>query len=200
MSRPVNLAVPISVSPGPVMLPPRGCPGSPGCRTPIRTSKSLGSMPRPSSKPLSCLAASGVRNPLRPRVLPAGPPFLPAGVVLQPSKPRAASHGAACRSLPPGSRTPYRRPRNPRSKDAAGRAGIVASHESCPAFPSVSCPERLGSRRGHVLLCSQTLDTAVASPVLVPARHSRPMSYRQSPQPLWQPSWPLYSSSSHSGS
>jgi hypothetical protein len=136
---------------------------------------------------------------LRPQVLLAGPPFLPAGMVLQPSKPRAVPHGVACRSLPSGSQALCRRLRNPRSKGAAGRAGIVASHESCPAFPSVSCSERLGSRRGHVFLCSQTLDTAVAPPAPAPARHLRPMSHRPSSQPLWQPSGPLFSSFSHSG-
>jgi hypothetical protein len=60
MSLPVSLPTPASAAPGLVMSPPHGIPGSPASRTPIRISKALGSMPRPSSRPLSCLAVSGV--------------------------------------------------------------------------------------------------------------------------------------------
>jgi hypothetical protein len=191
--------VPASASPGPVVLPPCGHPGSPGRRTPIRTSKALGSMPRPSSRTLSCLAASGVPQSTETAGSPGGPPFLLAGTALQPSGLHAALHGAVCHSLLPGSRIPYPRLRNPHSRDAAGRAGTVASHEPCPASPLVSCPERSGNRLGRAPSCSQTLDTAAVSLASVPARHSRLLSHRQSPQLFWQPSWPLYSSSSHLG-
>jgi hypothetical protein len=64
----------------------------------------------------------------------------------------------------------------------------------------VSCPERSGNRRGHVPLCSQTRDTAAASPAQVPARRLRPMLRRRSPWLPRQPSWPLCSSSFCSGS
>jgi hypothetical protein len=188
MSRPAILAVPTSVSPGP--LPPCGHPGSPGCRTPIRTSKVLGTMPRLSNRPLSCLATSGVPQSTEIAGPPGGSASLPAEMVLQLS----VSHGVACCSLPSGSRALCRRPRSLRSGGIADRAGTVASHESGTASPLASCPERSGSRRGRVLSCSRIPDTAVASLALTPVRRSRPMPHCRPPRSLWRPSWPPCSS------
>jgi hypothetical protein len=60
MSLPVSLPTPALAVPGSAMSPLHGRPGSPASQTPIRISKAPGSMPRPSSRPLSCLAISGV--------------------------------------------------------------------------------------------------------------------------------------------
>jgi hypothetical protein len=55
----VSLPSTAPAAPGLMASPPRGRPGSPGFRIPIRTSKASGSIPRPSSRPLSCFAISG---------------------------------------------------------------------------------------------------------------------------------------------
>ena len=132
---------------------------------------------------------------MRPRVLPAGPLFLPARMILQPSRPHVAPHGAVYHSLPSDSRLLCQQPHNPRSEGAADRAGTVVSRGSYPASPSASCPERSGSHRGHGPSCSRTPDTAAVLPAQVPIRHLRPV-LRCWPPPLpWQPPWPLCPSS-----
>jgi hypothetical protein len=200
MSRPVSLLVPTSVVPGSVMPPPRDRPGSPGCRTPIRTSKALGSMPRPSSRPLSCLAASGVPQSTETAGSPGGS-ALPSGGDGSPAF-RTPCSVAWCGLLQPstGQQNPLPATSNPRSRDAAGRAGTVASHGPCPTSPGVSYPGRSGSRLGRAPSCSQTPDTAAVSHTPVLVRRPWRVSHRQSPKLLWQPSWLLCPSSSRSES
>ncbi len=74
-SRPATLAVSASAPPGPLASSACGRPGSPGCRTPIRTSRSLGSTPNPSSKLLSSLVISGVPQSIGAADPPGGSAF-----------------------------------------------------------------------------------------------------------------------------
>jgi hypothetical protein len=171
MSLPVSLPTPASAGPEPVVSPPRDCPGSPGCRTPIRIFKALGSMPTPSSRPLAASLPRGSRSPLRPQARPAGPRSPPVGKTLQPLELRAMSRGAASHSLPLGSRALCLQPRTPHSMGEADRASTVASHGPCPTSPSASCPRRSGSRLGCAPSCSQTPGTAAASRTVALDRH-----------------------------
>lgn len=59
-SLPFSFPSSVSIASGSIVLPPLyGRPCSPGLRIPIRTSRALGSIPRPSSRPRSCLTKSG---------------------------------------------------------------------------------------------------------------------------------------------
>ncbi len=118
----------------------------------------------------------------------AAEPWELARMVLRPSTPRAMPRDAVCRTLPTDNRLPCQPPRSPRSGGAAGRASTAASRAPCPASPSASCPERSGSRRGHVLSCSQTPDTAAAPPVQASARRLQLMPRCRPPPLLWRPS------------
>ncbi len=71
-SLPVSFPSPVSVALGLTAPPPCGRPCSPGLRIPIRTSRASGSIPRFSSRPLSCLTKSGALSAAAAAVSPSG--------------------------------------------------------------------------------------------------------------------------------
>ena len=173
MSLPVSLPTPASAAPGSVVLPPHGRPGSPGTRTPIRTSKAPGSMPRPSSRPLSCLAVSGVPQSTELANSSGGSVFPSSGDDFPAFRTPCSATWCGLPQPSPGSRILRPQLRILCSKDAADRAGTAALHGLSPISLSVSYPGRSGSRLGHVPSYSRTPGTAAASPMVVLNRHPR---------------------------
>ncbi len=84
-------------------------------------------------------------------------------MALQPSKPRAVPRGVACRSLPSDSQSLCRRPRNPHSRDAAGRAGTVAGVMSPCAAKHWTLPRLLLHRSLLALAADVTPPIPVAA-------------------------------------